>query len=189
MSIEEPEEKKEIEEEEHEDEGLEDFDLSCFTDEELYEDGFDYGDEEDINILNLLCFKLADEEYAINIMNMKEIVKLREFTEVPRAPEFISGIISLRGIIIPVFDLRKRLGLDVKEYGKDTRIIIATDQSRNWGMIVDEVIQVIRMPEDNVEPPPSIISGISAEFISGIGKFENKFVIIMNLKNVLDIDI
>ena len=170
--------------------GIEDFDLSCFTDEEFYEDGFvDAVSEEDENLLNLLCFKLADEEYAIDIMSMKEIVKMREFTEVPRSPEFVTGIISLRGIIVPVFDLRKRLGLKAKEYDKNTRIIIAYDGKKSWGMIVDEVIQVVRIPKNHIEPPPSILSGISAEFVSGIGKYEHKFAIIMNLQNVLDIDI
>jgi purine-binding chemotaxis protein CheW len=169
--------------------GLECFDLTMFSDEESYEDAFDEAGEVDKNLLQLLCFNLADEEYAIDIMNMKEIIKLREFTEVPRSPDFITGVISLRGVIIPVFDLRKRLGLEAKEYDRNTRIIIAKDNNKNWGMVVDEVLQVIRIPEESLEPPPPVISGISAEFITGIGKYENRFAIIMNLKNVLDIDI
>jgi len=183
-------EEQEITEGISKDAGFEEFDLTAFSvDEEFFEDGFEVGEEVDENIIKLLCFKLADEEYAIDIMSMKEIVKLKEFTEVPRSPDFITGIISLRGVIVPIFDLRKRLGLKAKEYDRDTRIVIATDGNKNWGMIVDSVIQVIRIPEDSIEPTPSIISGISAEFISGIGKYENKFVIIMNIINVLDIDI
>ncbi len=172
-----------------EEQGLENFDPKLFIDEEFYADGFETSAEVSENLLNILCFKLASEEYAIDIMSIKEIVKLREFTEVPGSPDFITGIISLRGVIVPVFDLRKRLGLDVKDYDRDTRIIIARDENRSWGMIVDKVTHVIRIAKDNIEPPPPIISGVSAEFISGIGKYENTFAIIMNLKNVLDIDI
>ena len=171
------------------DSGIESFDIGIFSDENFFEDAFDSDDAEDENLINLLCFNLADEEYAINIMNMKEIVQIREFTEVPRSPDFIVGIISLRGVIVPVFDLRKRLGLDVKEYDRNSKIIIARDGNKSWGMIVDAVEQVIRIPESSIEPPPAIISGINAEFISGIGKYEHKFAIIMNLKNVLDIDL
>lgn len=172
-------------------EDIESFDLSEFAiEEEFFDDDFeDAGDEVEENLLKLLCFKLADEEYAIDIMSMKEIVKLKEFTEVPRSPDFIMGIISLRGIIIPIFDLRKRLGLDAKEYDRDTRIVIATDGSKSWGMIVDAVIQVITVPEESIEPTPAILSGISAEFISGISMYENTLVIIMNIKNVLDINL
>jgi purine-binding chemotaxis protein CheW len=171
-----------------EDKGIESFDLSYFMDEDFYEGSFEHQEEAE-NLVSLLCFKLANEEYSIDIMSIKEIVKLKEFTEVPRAPDFVAGIISLRGVIVPVFDLRKRLGLEAKEYDRNTRIIIASDGKNNWGMIVDTVLHVIKLPDENIEPPPPIISGVSAEFISGIGKYEHKFVIIMNLNNVLDINI
>ncbi len=174
-------------------EGLEDFEISSFMQEdEFFDDGF-HGDgsEPSVNLLHLLCFELANEEYAIDIMSIKEIVKLREFTDVPRSPEFIVGIISLRGVIVPVFDLRKRLALDAKEHTRKTRIIIShnKENSKNWGMIVDNVIQVIRIPKDSIEPPPAVIKGISAEFITGVGRHEDNFVIIMNLQNVLDINV
>lgn len=174
--------------EQAEDEGFENFEFSGLVSEDFFIDGYER-EEEEQDIINLLCFYLASEEYSIDIMSIKEIVRLREFTEVPRSPDFISGIISLRGVIVPVFDLRKRLGLEAKEHDKKSRIIITRDESRHWGMIVDEVTHVIRVPESSIEPPPSIISGISAEFISGIAKYESKFAIIMNIKNVLDIDI
>lgn len=134
-----------------------------------------------------LCFRVADEKYAVNIMDLKEIIKPREVTEVPRVPGFVSGILSLRGIIIPVFDLRKRLGLArVGETGKE-RIIVVKKGEEFCGVLVDEVIQVVRIAGSTLEPPPAVLDGIDRDFVSGIGRFDRQMLILLNLEKILDV--
>jgi purine-binding chemotaxis protein CheW len=134
-----------------------------------------------------LCFRVADEKYAVNIMDIKEIIKPREVTEVPRASVFISGVLSLRGIIIPVFDLRKRLGLaSAGETGKE-RIIVVKKDEEFCGVLVDEVIQVARIAASTIEPPPAVLYGIDRDFVSGIGRFDKQMLILLNLEKILNV--
>ena len=137
--------------------------------------------------LEYLCFRASDEIYGINIMDIKEIIKPRKVTEIPRAPEFVSGIISLRGTIIPIIDIRSRLGLPREIVsGKERVVIVKNDQSFS-GLFVDEVIQVVRISKENMEPAPSVLEGIDRDFVSGIGRSEGRFIIILNLENITDI--
>ena len=137
--------------------------------------------------LEYLCFRASDEIYGINIMDIKEIIKPRIVTEIPRAPEFVSGIISLRGTIIPIIDIRSRLGLPREIVsGKERVIIVKNDQSFS-GLFVDEVIQVVRISKENIEPAPSVLEGIDRDFVSGIGRSEGRFIIILNLESITDI--
>ena len=163
-------------------------DLPELTAEELF--GQTVSDEEEIEEpLEILCFMLANEEYAVDIMEIKEVIKVPEMTEVPRVPEFILGIISLRGTIIPVFDLRKRLGLKTKEMSRSTKIIIASDNGRNLGMVVDKVTQVARISGKKLEPPPPVIGGVEAEYIQGLGRFRERLLILLNLQKVLSFEV
>jgi len=155
--------------------------------EELYKQS--YALKEPLDRLELICFKLSTEEYSFPITEVKEIIKPMEITEVPRVPEYILGIISLRGIIIPICDLRRRLGLPVKEATKSTRIVIASDDVKTLGMVVDEVTEVVRIPASGLEPPPSILAGVSAEFIQAVGRDNHKMVILLNMKKIFDMDI
>ncbi len=156
--------------------------------EELY--GQAMGGEEEIEEpLELLCFMLADEEYAVDIMEVKEIIKVPEITEVPRVPEFILGIISLRGTVIPIFDLRKRLGLEAKERTRSTKIIIASDNDKTLGMAVDKVTQVAKISGKKLEPPPPVIGGVEAEYIQGLGRFREHLLILLNLHKVLSFEL
>ena len=139
--------------------------------------------------LEFLCFRVSDEIYGINIMDIKEIIKPREVTEVPHAPTFVSGVLSLRGTIIPIIDMRLRLGLPGEEpTGKERVIVIKNDNSFS-GLHVDEVIQVVRVPLDAVEAAPAVLDGIDREFISGIGRSEGRLIIILNLENIADINL
>lgn len=139
------------------------------------------------NRLEYLCFRVSDEIYGINIMDIKEIIKPREVTEIPRAPEFVSGVISLRGTIIPIIDMRYRLGLSRDEVtGKERVVVIKNGQSFS-GLLVDEVIQVVRVNKENIEPAPSVLEGIDRDFVSGIGRSEGRFIIILNLESIADI--
>ena len=151
-----------------------------------------YDDEElspavSVNHLEYLCFRVSDEIYGINIMDIKEIIKPRDVTEIPCVPEFVSGIISLRGTIIPIIDMRSRLGLSCeKETGKERVVVIRNNQSFS-GLLVDEVIQVVRISRENLEPAPSVLEGIDRDFVSGIGRSEGRLIIILNLGNIADI--
>lgn len=136
-----------------------------------------------------LCFKVADEEYALSILDIKEIIKPREVTEVPRMPAFISGVISLRGVIIPIMDMRLRLSLPVCQPTGRERVLVLRTPSGFCGVLVDEVIQVVRLKQDAIEGPPAILDGIDREFVMGLGHFDNRMLILLNLESILNLEI
>ena len=134
-----------------------------------------------------LCFRVAHEEYAISIMAIKEIVKPREVTEVPRMPPFISGVLSLRGVIIPVMDMRIRLSLPVTATTGRERIVVVRMDSGFCGVLVDEVIQVARIKKSDIEEPPAVLDGIDRDFVTGLGHYDRRMLILLNLGTILDI--
>jgi purine-binding chemotaxis protein CheW len=136
-----------------------------------------------------LCFRVAQEVYAISIMSIKEIIKPRDVTEVPRMPAFISGVISLRGVIIPVMDMRLRLSLPVSATGGKERIIVLRRDSGFCGVLVDEVIQVARIKKSDLEEPPTVLDGIDRDFVKGLGHFDTRMLILLNLATILDIGV
>ena len=139
--------------------------------------------------LELLCFRVATEDYAISIMDIKEIIKPREVTEVPRVPPFVRGILSLRGIIIPVFDMRLRLGLPAGERTGRERVVVVKRQGGFCGVLVDQVVQVVRIAEAKLEAPPVVLEGIDREFIRGIGRVAGRMLILLDMEKVLDISL
>ncbi len=136
-----------------------------------------------------LCFRVGTERYAINIMEIKEIIKPREVTEVPRVPEFISGVLSLRGIIIPVFNMGRRLHLAPVEHSVSERIIVVSRGEELFGIQVDEVLQVVRINEDAIEQPPAVLDGIDRDFVQGIGRHGGRMLILLNLASILDVSL
>lgn len=136
-----------------------------------------------------LCFRVSNEIYGIDIMDIKEIIKQREVTEVPRAPAFVSGILSLRGVIIPVIDMCLRLGLVRSGQGGKERIIVVKGKNSLSGLLVDEVFQVVRVKAGAFEEAPAVMDGIDRDFISGIGRSEERLIIIVNVENCADIDL
>ena len=139
--------------------------------------------------LEFLCFRVSDEIYGINIMDIKELIIPREVTEVPRAPLFVSGVLSLRGTIIPVIDMRLRLGLARREPTGKERIIVIKISNSFSGLMVDEVIQVVKVPPDALEAAPAVLDGIDRDFISGLGRSDGRLIIILNLENIADINL
>ncbi len=140
------------------------------------------------SFLEFLCFRVSDEIYGINIMDIKEIIKPREVTEVPHAPDFVAGILSLRGTIIPVIDMRIRLGLASNELTGKERIVVIKNNSNSFsGLLVDEVIKVVQVPLDAVEAAPAVLDGINRDFVNGLGRSEGRLIIILNLQNIADI--
>lgn len=136
-----------------------------------------------------LCFRVSAETYAINILDIKEIIKPREITDVPRVPAFVSGVLSLRGIIIPVFNMRKRLGLPAMQRSSKERIVVVKRGEDFCGVLVDEVVQVVRITVSSIEQPPAVLDGIDRDFVAGIGRHGGMMLILLNLHNILDINL
>ena len=158
------------------------------ADESVLAGDFTIGNVED-SCQEFLCFRVSDEIYGVNIMDIKEIIRPREVTEVPRAPAFVSGVLSLRGTIIPIIDMRVRLGLARKEPSGKERIVVIKNYSSFSGLLVDEVIKVLSVPLDAVEAAPAVLDGIDRDFISGLGRSGGRLIIILNLENIADINL
>ena len=135
--------------------------------------------------VQLVVFKLGNEEYCVDIQQVREIIKVVDVTRVPKAPDFIEGVINLRGQITPVLDLRKRLDLPESERGEDTRIIVIELGKNVVGMVVDSVMEVCRLPEKSIDPTPTISTEVGAEFIKGVGKLGDRLLILLDLGRVL----
>jgi len=138
----------------------------------------------DDRILQLVTFKLENEEFGVDILKVQEINKMMNITKIPNAPYFIEGVINLRGKIIPVVDLRKKLGFESRPYDKSTRIIVVELDGLVLGFIVDSVSEVLRVPGNTIEPPPSIVSGIDSEYIEGVGKLNDRLLILLELTKI-----
>lgn len=136
-------------------------------------------------ILQMVSFIIGNEEYAVDIFYVKEINRLSHITKVPNAPEFIEGVINLRGRIIPVIDLRIKMGLPKKENDKNSRIIVVEDEEILVGFLVDAVKEVIRIPKKIIEEPPEIVTSNKTDFISSVGKLDDRLLIMIDLKKIL----
>ncbi|MFZ5947275.1 MAG: chemotaxis protein CheW [Stygiobacter sp.] len=136
-------------------------------------------------ILQLVSFKIANEEFGVDILNVQEINKMTQITRVPNAPDFVEGVINLRGRVIPIIDLRTRLKLEKKEHDKDTRIIVVEIVNKTVGFIVDAVKEVLRIPTSIIEPPPQLATGIDSDFIRAVGKLEDRLLILIDLEKIL----
>lgn len=147
--------------------------------------------EDDLDVeadrLEFLCFRVANEIYAVNILELKEIIKLRDCTEVPRMPSYISGVFSLRGVIVPVFDLHARLGLLPGEMTGRERIVVVKKGGGFCGLKVDEVLGVVKVAGNAIEQPPAVLEGIDRDFVIGIGRHEARMIILLNLEKILDV--
>ena len=140
----------------------------------------------EVDLLQLVTFRIGEEEFGVDILRVQEIIRIMEITRVPKSPDFVEGVINLRGKVIPIIDLRKRFGLEVKEHDKHTRIIVIEMNNMIVGFVVDAVSEVLRIPADTVEPPPpAVMGGIDSEYISGVGKLEDRLLILLDLDKLL----
>ena len=139
-----------------------------------------------------LTFSLAGEMFAVGILYVKEIIEYGELTEIPMMPPFIRGVINLRGRVVPVIDLAARFGGKTSEIGKRSCIVIvevvAGEDRRDLGIIVDAVSEVLEIQPGEIEPAPSFGARIRADFIAGMGKVDGKFVIILKIEQALSTD-
>ena len=136
-----------------------------------------------------MTFKLADEEYGLEILRVRELIRLMEITEVPRTADHVRGVINLRGKVFPVVDLRKLFGMDAVEATDQTVIIVVqhggAEMSKTTGILVDEVLEVLSIDESDLDPPPDFGSGSDADMLLGIGKAESRVIFLLNIERVL----
>lgn len=143
-------------------------------------------DEDEESIANMyLTFKLAEEEYGIGIMHVTEIVGLQNITEVPDMPEFVKGVVNLRGQVIPVIDVRLRFHMQPKDYDERTCIIVLSIRDVQIGLVVDTVNEVITIDDKFISPPPKVASANSAQYIKGLGKINEEVKILLSGEKLL----
>ncbi len=152
------------------------------TDNEVYPD----------RVEQYLTFMLNDKVYGLDILNIKEIIEYGELTDVPMTPDFISGVINLRGSVVPVVDLSQRFTGQAIEPGKRTSIIVLEikndDLKIEIGITVDMVNEVLDINVSEIEPPPDLGNQIQTDFISGMAKVDGKFLVLLDVENALSVD-
>ena len=133
----------------------------------------------------LVVFDLAGEIYGVNIETVREIIRMQAVTFVPDAPDFVEGVINLRGRVIPVIDLRRRFGLRVTEETNESRVLVVDSEGEDLGVIVDAVTEVQRIPEDSIEPVSNLVSTERSEYIVGITKVKEQLIILLDLDRAI----
>ena len=144
--------------------------------------------------LGVLTFVIGGEVYGIEILSIREIIKLREITEVPRAPRFLLGVVTVRGLVMPVIDLRLRLRLDAPPLTRAARILVVLHKGERFGLLVDEVRGVVRFGDGQIEPPPPSLAPTDSPFLAGIGRYQGddeveRMVILLSLGAVLAFEV
>jgi purine-binding chemotaxis protein CheW len=135
-------------------------------------------------LIQVVSFKVGDEEFGLDILRVQEIIRLQALTRVPNSPDFVDGVINLRGKVIPIIALRKRFGLQEQPHDKQTRIVVLEVQNMVVGFIVDSVSEVLRIPANTVVPPPRL-GKIEREFVSGVGKLEDRLLILLDIDRIM----
>lgn len=135
--------------------------------------------------VKVIVFRLVDEEYGVEVSQVRSIERMQSITRVPRTPDFVKGVINLRGVVTPIIDLKTRFSLGAEEYSDSTRIIIVAVEDMEVGLIVDAANDVIDIPLNSIELPPSVVGGIKATYLRGVAKLQNRLLIMLNLDKVL----
>lgn len=144
--------------------------------------------DQNVDELQIVVFNLDNSYYGVHILQVQEIIKMTEITKLPNTPEFVEGIVNLRGSIIPVMDLRRRFGLKALEIKDDWKILILKTGDVKFGVMVDQISEVEKIPVDIIETPPKVVSGINGEFISGIAKTKERLLILLDIEKILTND-
>lgn len=138
-------------------------------------------------LLQLVTFAIGEEEFGIDILKVQEIIRTMAITKVPNSPPHVEGVINLRGKVIPVIDLRCRFNMESRSHDNHTRIIVVDLHKVVIGFVVDGVSEVLRIQSSTVEPPPPVVSGIESEYIKGVGKLDNRLLILLDLDKLIPI--
>ena len=135
--------------------------------------------------VQLACFKIGPELYALDIMRIKEIIRPQKLTPIPKAPSFIEGVINLRGAVIPVADMRKRFEQPISAENRKNRIVICSLASKVIGLLVDEVTEVKRFGRKDIAPAPQFIKGPQADYFLGVARSDDDLIMLIDLERVL----
>ncbi len=138
------------------------------------------------DVLQLVCFKLADEEYAVDITRVQEVIRVQAITPVPRMPDFVLGVVNIRGSVVPVFDLRKKFKLQEKEFDDATKILVVNVKNVLLSFIVDEILDNIKLDSSSIDPTPNVKMQISKECVIGVGLRENRMIVILDIDRIND---
>lgn len=136
--------------------------------------------------MHLLCFTVADKEYAVGIESVSEVRRVKQVTPIPKSLDFIEGVISLRGRVVPIMNLRKKLGLSSTNGTSFNRVLITESNNHIFGIAVDDVIGVVSIDKANIEPPDEILK--RAEYLIGLGKIAKRLVLIVDIEKLLSIE-
>lgn len=135
-----------------------------------------------------VSFVVGGEEFGVNILAVQEIIRPVDITRVPHAPDFVEGVINLRGRILPVIDLRKRFGFSERPQNEDTRIVVVEMEEQVVGFISDAVREVLRVDASTIEPAPELAVGIDAHYLRGVAKLDDRLLILLDLEGILSDD-
>ncbi|MBX7167545.1 MAG: chemotaxis protein CheW [Pirellulales bacterium] len=135
--------------------------------------------------MQLVSFRLGQEEYGVEITKVQEIILMGEITRVPQTPPFIKGLINLRSTVIPIVDLRLRFGLSTEANTDETRIMVVNVAGKTIGIIVDAVSEVLRISKDQIAPPPPTVAGLGREYLTGLVKLESRLLIMLDIDQIL----
>lgn len=139
-------------------------------------------------LAQLVSFKVCNEEFGIDILQVQEIIRMLPITIMPAAPDFVKGVIDLRGEVIPIIDMRKRFKIPPIPYDNETRIIVVHTHELTVGFIVDAVCEVIRIHESDIEKPPSVVDGDGANYIRGVSKLEKGLLILLDISALVSLE-
>lgn len=135
-------------------------------------------------LLQLVSFRVGEEEFGLDILRVQEIIRLQPLTRVPNLPDYIDGVFNLRGKVIPVIGLRRRLGLEKQTADKQTRIVVVEVHNLTLGFIVDSVSEVLRIHSDTVEPTPRL-GKTARDYVSGVGKLDSRLLLLIDLEQLM----
>ncbi|WP_075355727.1 chemotaxis protein CheW [Desulfovibrio sp. DV] len=136
-------------------------------------------------LLQLVTFGIGEEEYGIDILEVQEIIRIMDITKIPNSPPHVEGVITLRGKVIPVIGLRCRFNMESRPHDSQTRIIVVDIRGIIIGFLVDGVSEVLRIQSNTVEPPPPVASGVESEYIKGVGKLDDRLLILLDLDKLI----
>ncbi len=138
------------------------------------------------NTIQLVSFRLAGEEYGIEITKVQEIILLGQITKIPQVPAYIRGLINLRNSVIPVVDLRLRIGFEAQEATGETRIMVVCAGGKTTGLVVDAVNEVLRISRDQVVPPPPGAVGEGQEYLTGLAQWDDRLLILLDIDRIFE---
>ena len=141
--------------------------------------------DNEIREIQVACFRLGEEIYAVDIMRIKEIIRPQKLAALPKSLSFVEGVLNLRGAVIPVIDLRKRFDMPTLEIDRNRRLLIISLAICDMGIAVDEVTEVITIPVANIKPPPQVTQGVDAEYLLGVCLAQDSLIMLLNPDRLL----